>query len=321
MATRRVAGELEGVPALGSGVRRALLGLLVLGVLAGGSAGAVHYVHDYILYRGFGPPRSSVPLTEQGSFTSFSFASRALGGRRERVLVYLPPGYASSRRRYPVVYLLHGTPGDPTQAFVNSLHVGPRLDLLLARHEIQPMLVVLPPGSPGTYDAATEWANGPGRGQRWFTYLTHDLVRAVDARFRAVRSGAGRGIGGFSSGANGAINAALLRPGEYRVAEGWSGDYHQTPSSVGRVQRIVRRFSAVDTAPRRAHRLGRTGAFVYLYVGRRDRSRQGTVTVAHALRRGGVHVALDLEAGGHSWILWSSRLDGALRFFSDHLRR
>ena len=36
-----------------------------------------------------------------------AFPSRLLGNRRD-VLVYLPPGYARSRRRYPVLYMHDG---------------------------------------------------------------------------------------------------------------------------------------------------------------------------------------------------------------------
>ena len=30
---------------------------------------------------------------------------------------------------------------------------------------------------------------------------------------------------------------------------------------------------------------------------------------------------VDLTGGGHAWALWSNRLDGSLRYFSDHLAR
>jgi len=299
---------------------RLAAGCLLLALSVAGIAGFARYVHDYLLYRGFGPPVATVSPGEQGRITSLAFRSRSLGGRLEHVLVYLPAAYRTQpRRRFPVVYLLHGTPGDPRTAFVNSLHVAPRLDLLILHHRVRPLIVVMPPGSPSTYDRATEWANGPARDARWFTYLTHDLVHAVDSHLRTIRSPAGRGIGGYSSGADAALNAILLRPHLYSVAEGWSGDYRQTPATVGRDAALVRRFSALDSAPRRAQELVRTGAHVYLYAGRRDRVMPSTLQVALALRAAGVHTLIDVTGGGHAWALWSDRLDGALRYFSDHL--
>ena len=41
------------------------------------------------------------------SILSASYPSQALG-REGSFLVYLPPGYAATAARYPVLYLLHG---------------------------------------------------------------------------------------------------------------------------------------------------------------------------------------------------------------------
>jgi enterochelin esterase-like enzyme len=299
--------------------RLAVTSLAVV-VAALGIAFFARYVHDYILYRGFGPPVATVPPAEQGRISTLTFRSRSLGGREEHVLVYLPAAYRSQpKRRFPVAYLLHGTPGDPRTAFVNSLHVGPRLDLLILQHRVRPLIVVMPPGSPSTYDRATEWANGPAPDARWFTYLTNDLIHVVDRRLRTIRNASGRGIGGYSSGADAALNAILLHPHLYSVAEGWSGDYRQTPATVGRDATLVRHFSALDTAPVRARELTLTGAHVYLYAGRRDKVMGSTMRVGFALRHAGVHTLVDVTGGGHAWALWSRRLDGSLRYFSDHL--
>ena len=90
---------------------------------------------------------------------------------------------------------------------------------------------------------------------------------------------------------------------------------------MGHDAALVRHFSAVDTAPLRAGELAVTGAHVYLYTGRRDRVMHETMRVAHDLRSAGVHTLVDLTGGGHAWALWSNRLDGSLRYFSDHLAR
>jgi enterochelin esterase-like enzyme len=299
---------------------RLALTCLAVGVTALGLAFFARYVHDYVLYRGFGPPVALVPPADQGQISTLAFRSAALGGRTEHALVYLPAAYRRQpSRRFPVAYLLHGTPGDPRTAFVNSLHIGPRMDILILRHHLRPLIVVMPPGSPSTYDRATEWADAPAPDAHWFTYLTHDLIRAVDTHLRTIPDASDRGIGGYSSGADAALNAILLRPRLYSVAEGWSGDYRQTPATVGRDAALVRRFSAIDSARARARALAASGAHVYLYAGRRDRAMPDTLRVARALRGAGVHTWLDVTGGGHAWALWSARFDGALRYFSNHL--
>jgi enterochelin esterase-like enzyme len=298
----------------------ALAAVLAAGI-AIGLAGLFGYVHQYLLYRGFGPPTPTVAPALRGRIVPLTIRSRALAGRSERILVYLPAGYAKHPlTRYPVLYLLHGTPGSPTTAYVNSLHVGPRMDLLI-HHGMRPFIVAIPPGSPGTYNHATEWADSPTPGQDWFTYLTRDVVGAVDHHFRTLRNADDRGVAGYSSGADAAVNAGLLVPHEFGIVEGWSGDYHQTPSTVDRNPWLEHRFSALDTAGVRAPRVASDGGRFYLYAGRHDRVLPATVQVADALRRGGVPVRLDQTGGGHSWQLWAHRFDGALRWFAAQTER
>ena len=300
--------------------RQAVIVVVAVAVLALGALSLGRYVRDYLRYRGFGAPVSTVASAQQGKMTSLTVRSAALGGTPEHVLVYLPAAYAKNpTQRFPVVYLLHGTPGDPRTAFVNSLHVVPRMDSLIAAGKSNPMIIVMPPGSPSTYDKGTEWANGTTRGSGWFTYLTRDLIHVIDSKFRTIAAGPARGVGGYSSGADAALNAALLDPGRYGVVEGWSGDYRQSPGTVGNDAALVRRFSAVSTAPLAAGALARAGAHVYLYAGAKDRVLPATVSVAHSLRAGGVATRLAITHGGHSWALWASRFDDALAYFSHHL--
>ena len=44
-----------------------------------------------------------------------------------------------------------------------------------------------------------------------------------------------------------------------------------------------------------------------------------TLTVGNDLRRAHVRMRIDVTGGGHAWELWASRMDGALRYASDHL--
>ena len=79
-----------------------------------GLAGVYRYVDNFWLYRGFAPPKDAPCVRVKGTTQRLYVASPALGGRRQPVDVYLPPGYCTHpARRYPVLYLLHGVPGPP----------------------------------------------------------------------------------------------------------------------------------------------------------------------------------------------------------------
>src|SRR5213079_3250993 len=151
-----------------------------------------------------------------------SVSSPALGGRNQQVVVYLPPGYASDpTRRYPVFYLLHGFPGRPA-AFLLTVRAGVVDDILAARGKGQPVILVMPFGSTGTF-TDKEWADGTGPNDGWATFVSRDLVQAIDARYRTLATPASRAIAGLSEGGYGAINIALHNPGEFKVVESWSG--------------------------------------------------------------------------------------------------
>ena len=130
--------------------------------LAIGAIGAYRYVDNYWVYRGFAPPRDAAFVKERGTSTRFYVASPALGGRRQPVDVYLPPGYAAHpHRRYPVTYLLHGFPGRPG-AFLATVRMGVVEDELVALHRTRPLILVMPFGSTGSF-TDKEWANGIGK--------------------------------------------------------------------------------------------------------------------------------------------------------------
>jgi hypothetical protein len=190
--------------------------------LAVGFVGLYRYLDSFWLYRGFPPPRDPAFVKNAGTIQTLQVRSAAIGGRSERVVVYLPPGYdPNGTRRYPVLYLLHGFPGNP-EGFVRTVRVGVVEDTLLAENKMKPMILAMPMGSTGTF-TDKEWANGVGRDEKWETFLAGDVVRAVDRTFLTIHGGAGRGLAGLSEGGYAAFNIGLHHPAEFRVLESWSG--------------------------------------------------------------------------------------------------
>ena len=234
----------------------ALTTLALAGFLTVGALGLWRYGWNYWLYRGFPPPRDPGFVTLHGSAHEFSLASPALGGRRQAVYVYLPPGYSSHpNTRYPVAYLLHGIPGRPT-GFLLTVRAGVVEDTLVATHKARPMILVMPFGSTGTF-TDKEWANGVRPGDGWETFLSRDVVRAVDARYRTIPRGSARALVGLSEGGYGALNIGLHHPGEFRVLESWSG-YEladNLKSIFGGRALLLRRNSPMLTLPLAARRL------------------------------------------------------------------
>lgn len=212
---------------------RAAIALLCMGLVVAGTLGVVRYVSTYWLYRGFAEPSlpRSVVVRRHGvarrvavipvSVRQITIVSRALGGYPDPVDVVLPPGYASHPgRRYPVLYLLEGSPGDPSN-FLTVGEVGAAEAELVAADRMRPLILVVPAGG-RSFFADEEWVNGIQPGNDWETFVASDLVNAIDARYRTIASGAWRGLVGLSEGGYGAMNIGLHHPGEFRLLESWS---------------------------------------------------------------------------------------------------
>ena len=142
-------------------------------------------------------------------------------------LVYLPPQYGESRyrsERFPVIELLHGTPGDPS-VWVNVLHVTQIYSRLLEQHHMGPVVLVMPDSNGGLRGHA-ECLNTPSNQDD--TYLTTDVVSDIRKNLRVSTDPAQWGLLGFSSGGYCAANLALRHRGEFGAAAMIDGYYRPT---------------------------------------------------------------------------------------------
>jgi S-formylglutathione hydrolase FrmB len=309
---------------LGSRVRiprRPVLVAVLLGVvfLATGSLGAYAYGRAYWLYRGF-PPPVDPPGVAPGRLVTAHFFSPALHARRT-YRIYLPPGYAreaAAGERFPVLYLLHAAPGRPDTTFKSGAF-NVRADVLLARHEIRPMLIVIPYGKSPAFHSDTEWANA--RAGRYEDFVL-DAVRAVDRRWATIPTRGARGIGGYSEGGYGAVNIALHHLGTFGLAESWSGYFVQTPTAAfaGASSAQLRANSPELYVARLRPRLLRLPFDAFLYSGTRDDvAPRSAESFARRLRAAGGHATAAIYPGRHSWRLWRAHVPDALRFASARL--
>jgi enterochelin esterase-like enzyme len=288
--------------------------------LAVGLTGLYRYVDSYWLYRGFPPPRDPAFVRQEGTLQTIQVRSAAIGGRSQRVVVYLPPGYdPNAQQRYPVLYLLHGFPGDP-DGFVRTIRVGVVEDTLLAEQKMQPLIIVMPMGSTGTF-TDEEWANGIHPHSGWETFFNRDVVRAIDSRYRTIARGAGRAVGGLSEGGYASLNIGLHHPHEFRVLESWSGyeKADDVKSIFGGRPELLARNSPLLTLPKAAHTLRREHAFVWFYTGTTDRLRRENARFASELTQLRVRHQYFVSDGGHTWKIWRDNAWAAIQVASAHL--
>ena len=290
-----------------------LVALLAAAFLGVGLVGVYRYVDNYWLYRGFAPPHDPAFVKQAGTTGRFYVASAALGGRSQPVDVYLPPGYAlHPRRRYPVLYLLHGFPGRPG-AFLATVRAGVVEDVLLARRRIEPLILVMPFGSTGSF-ADKEWANGVSPNQGWETFVARDVVRAVDCRSRTIDSPDARALAGLSEGGYGALNIGFHHPREFRVLESWSGYIHADDlrSVFGGRRSLLRWNTPFFRLPHVRRTMLRSHTYIWFYSGSNDSLLPQNRAFAAALTHAGLPHRFFVVRGGHNWALWRGQAARAM---------
>jgi S-formylglutathione hydrolase FrmB len=147
------------------------------------------------------------------SIDSSSFPSTALHGAGS-FLVYLPPGYASTTARYPVIYLLHGN--EQTDESFLQIGLQDTLDRLIAQHAIPPTIAVMIQGGPGT----NNWLNHSTADYE--TYVL-EVQRLIDRMLPTNPTRGARAIAGYSMGGYGAMHLALTHPQTFSAVESWLG--------------------------------------------------------------------------------------------------
>lgn len=143
-------------------------------------------------------------------FKTVRFMPLHLGGLTVRFNVILPRTYAISKRRYPVLYLLHGYTDDYS-AWVTKSHVTEH-----ARKYAE--IIVMPEGGTGWYVN-----NYTDPKLAWEDYLIKDLIPFVDSHYRTIASRRGRAIAGLSMGGFGAMTLGLRHPDLFATVASLSG--------------------------------------------------------------------------------------------------
>lgn len=226
--------------------------------------------------------------------------------------VYLPPGYAGSTERYPVIYYLHGLPASSI-AYAGFAYVARALEAARLA-----AIVVAPQGA-STADPDPEYLDR-GPGADWATAIAVQLPALIDKSYRTIATRAGRGLVGVSAGGYGAMLLGLQHLARFAAIESWSGYFHPTDPTGTKSLSSRPWLSAHAFVPslRRALRVNPT--FLGFYVGAQDvLFRPENVRLARELSRAKVPFIFRIYPGAHSQTLWAAEAPGWLAMLLSHL--
>jgi enterochelin esterase-like enzyme len=173
---------------------------------------------------GFDSVNTNIP---HGKIDSFNYNSSTVGATRKS-LIYTPPGY-SKKKKYPVLYLLHGIGGDEKEWFVNG-HPEVILDNLYAQGKVEPMIVVLPNGRAMKDDRATGNIFDSAKVAAFSTFemdLLNDLIPYIEKHYPTYTDREHRAIAGLSMGGGQSLNFGLGNLDKFA----WIGGFSSAPNT------------------------------------------------------------------------------------------
>ena len=230
------------------------------------------------------------------------YDSKILGLNR-RLTVYTPYGYENNpKKKYPVLYLLHGAGGDE-EAWTSMGRAAQILDNLIEKGLAEPMIVVMPNGN-GNQQAA-QTLNIPVKQQQfdrnamqnmpeaernrmmngYVVSLCEEIVPFIEKNYRVIAKPEARAIAGLSMGGGHTITASNLYPQMF--------DYICPLSAAG------------SATPEQVATLKKAGVKLYfLACGNADFLFQGSQNLDKTLTEQGLDHIFYVSDGGHVWANW-----------------
>lgn len=137
-----------------------------------------------------------------------------------RCFVYTPPCYEKDAdKRYPVLYLQHGSFEDETGWSAQG-HANLILDNLIAENKAVPMIIVMDNG----YAFKAQENGDNGRPAMVFEeVMMEEVIPMIDTRFRTITNRESRAIAGLSMGANQTMRIVMNNLDQFAYYGGFSG--------------------------------------------------------------------------------------------------
>jgi enterochelin esterase-like enzyme len=173
---------------------------------------------------GFDKVGDAIP---KGKIETLEYASKTVGTTR-KMMVYTPPGF-SAKKKYPVLYLLHGIGGDETEWFKNGTP-NVILDNLYAAKKLVPMIVVMPNGRAMKDDRAVGNIYGAEKVKAFADFeqdLLADVIPFIESKFLVKADPKNRALAGLSMGGGQSLNFGLGHTDTFA----WIGGFSSAPNT------------------------------------------------------------------------------------------
>ncbi|MDZ8088511.1 MAG: alpha/beta hydrolase-fold protein [Nostoc sp. DedQUE12b] len=228
--------------------------------------------------------------------------------------VSLPPGYEQNpKQRYPVIFLLHGGHGSPTDWFnQNKGQALKTLEQLYTTGKLPPSIIITPNGNDKRSSSPyrdPEYIDGPNG--KVSTAIGDELVKVVQSRYRTINNPNFWAIGGLSSGGWGAINVGLHNLDRFSILFSHSGYFNDKSGPANSP------IFYIKTIPLQAQKRLK----IYLDSGTSDIEELGEAErFSKVLNQLKIYNLFRQFPGSHTWQYWRKHLADSLTFVGEQFR-
>ncbi|MCO8120525.1 alpha/beta hydrolase-fold protein [Stieleria sp. TO1_6] len=247
--------------------------------------------------------------------------------------VYLPPGYETSSRSYPVLYLLHGA-GDDQTGWVQFGEVQHLADKAIADGSATPMVIIMPDANTGKRgyfnDIRGDW--------NYEDFFFQELMPHVEQKYHVKSEKRYRAVAGLSMGGGGSFMYALHHPelfssacplsayvgplnlddAKKRINAKPKDDQEEAlePVPDDQIQEYLKEHNALELVKSMpAEKVG--SVRWYIDCGDDDFLYEGNSLIHLEMRKKEIEHEYRVRDGGHRWSYWRGSLPSVLSFVSE----
>lgn len=244
--------------------------------------------------------------------------------------VYLPDGYNTSTRTYPVLYLLHGMSGNQT-SWVQQGDVNRIASKTIANGTAPEMIIVMPDGRNDCY------VNSYDNSVRYEDYFFQEFIPEVEKSFRVQKNL--RAVAGLSMGGYGSLYYTFSHCDMFKACYAMSAAVY-IPEKNGNRSDLEKKVMGPDDAEGtppyfRSHCIqemaknielkknewgGIDFPSLYIDCGDDDFLLLPNLQLVEILKNKNVPFEFRIHDGAHTWDYWRNALEDALAFVGKRFR-
>lgn len=288
---------------------------------------------------------SAVVLAQKGTVDCSQVIKSEILNKDINYSVYLPEGYSSSNRSYPVLYLFHGMMDNYT-GWVNMGEVNRIASEAIGNGTAPEMVIIMPDGLIDAF-----YINNYDKSIRWEDFFYEEFIPQIEKKFRVLANRNSRAIAGLSMGGYGALYHAIKHKDMFKTCYALSAAIIEVePAKAGEEENeFNKEFNLKTWGPTndegfpenyKTHSVQEMvkameeykapGPFnwggpptlpnIFIDCGDDDFLLKQNTNLAYIMKEKKIPFEFRVRDGGHSWEYWRTGLEIALIYIGDTFR-